>query len=309
MHSPLIGQPQRLEPFKSFLSVIAKTQDPILISGPTGSGKKRIIQFLVQNGSFNQEPIFFINTLQFSEALWVQAQGVLKARGTLVIEGIEHLPLILQSKLKNWLAGQGPLLSEKDVIPTDWRIISTCLSPEEVWEDLVYDFPYHIQLPSLNEVVEDIPYHIKYFLRDKSIRYVRYFFLLKTFFHKWQGNLRELEHYLIQAMSYYCSLGPSSGLNGGEEVFGEKKMRYYQDILKGEWWYYPYRFPPDFTRYLATILNKTDFRKKIIEENQVIPLLDNEPGFLVFDMTDPDFEKKAIQVYYTFSDYLNQQSK
>ncbi|MBA4394947.1 MAG: hypothetical protein C0407_15450, partial [Desulfobacca sp.] len=262
MQSPMIGHPQRLEPFKKFLGYIAKTMGSILMTGPTGAGKKRCIQFLMENGPLNQDPVFFLNGLQFSEDLWAQARVVLKSKGTLVIEGIQYLPLPLQSKFKDWLAGKGPLFAESGGGPSDWRIIVTSPSPKDIWENLVYDFPYHIQLPALNEVIEDIPYHIKYFLHGKSVRYLRYFFLLKTFFHQWPGNLRELEHYLLQAMAYYCSKTETNGYFGGEEVFGETKVRYYQDILKGEWWYYPYRFLPHFTNQLANILTKTDFRSK-----------------------------------------------
>ena len=179
--------------------------------------------------------------------------------------------------------------------------------PEEIWEDLRYHFSYHIHLPSLNEIIEDLPYHIKYFLRDKPVRYLRYFFLLKLFFHQWQGNLLELDQCLLQSMAYYTSMSTVDGFQGGDEVFGEKKTRYYQDILKGEWWYFPYRFLPGFPEHLTDILNKTDFRSKILEEQWVIPLLPKEPGFLVFDLSDPEFEKKANQVFYTFSEYLNKQ--
>jgi transcriptional regulator with AAA-type ATPase domain len=309
MQSPLIGHPQRLESFKNFLSFISRAKGSILLTGPTGAGKKRSIQFLVENGPLNQAPVFFLNGLEFSEELWSQARVVLKSKGTLVIEGIQHLPLPLQSKVKNWLAGQGPLFTKNGGLPSDWRIIVTSPCTKDIWEDLVYDFPYHIQLPSLNEVVEDIPYHIKNFLQGKSIRYLRYFFLLKTFFHQWQGNLRELEHYLLQAMAYYYSRAQTNGFDGGEEVFGETKLRYYQDILKGEWWYYPYRFLPDFTNHLFDILTKTDFRSKIIEANLVTSLLKDEPGFLVLDLADQEFEQKAIQVFNLFSNYLKVQER
>jgi transcriptional regulator with AAA-type ATPase domain len=307
MQPPLIGHPQRLEPFKSFLSGVARAKGSILMTGPTGAGKKRSIQFLMENGPLNQDPVFFLNGLQLSEDLWAQARVVLKSKGTLVLEGIQYLPLPLQSRFKDWLAGQGPLFAGSGELPSDWRIIVTSSSPKDIWEDLLHDFSYHIQLPSLNEVIEDIPYHIKYFLQDKSIRYLRYFFLLKTFFHQWAGNLRELEHYLLQVMAYYCSKAQTNGFERGREVFGETKLRYYQDILKEEWWYYPYRFLPDFTNHLANILTKTDFRLKIIEENLVRSLLKDEPGFLVFDLEDQEFEKKAIQVYTLFSNYLKLQ--
>ena len=293
MQTTLIGNPQRIEPFKNFLGVIAKDPGPLLITGPTGSGKKKIIQFLVENGPLMQNPVFFLSGLGFTDALWTKACETLGSKGTLVVEGVQYLPLAFQARFKDWLAGQGPLFSEPGVLPSEWRIIVTGLRSNEVWEDLVYDFPYHIQLPSLQEVVEDIPFHLKYYLRDKSVRYLRYFFLLKTFFHQWPGNIRELEHYLLQAMAYYKAMDLNGGSTGGEEVFGEKKLRYYQDVLKGEWWYYPYRFLPDFVNGLAYVLTKTDFRSRIIKDRLVISLLKDEPGFLVVDLSDPEFEKKG----------------
>ncbi len=308
MQPSLIGNPQRIEPFKHFLGVIAKDPGPILITGPTGSGKKRVIQFLVENGPLNQSPVFFLSGLGCTDALWTKACEALSSKGTLVVEGIQYLPLTFQSKFKGWLAGQGPLFSEQGGLPSEWRIMVTDIRSDEVLEDLVYDFPFHIQLPSLKEVVEDIPFHLKYFLSDKSVRYLRYFFLLKTFFHQWPGNIREIEHYLLQAMAYYNAMDLTGGSNGGEEVFGEKRLRYYQDVLKGEWWYYPYRFPPDFVNKLANVLTKTDFRSKIIREGLVISLLKDEPGFLVFDLSDPEFEKKSIEVYTIFLNYLNARS-
>jgi DNA-binding NtrC family response regulator len=308
MQPPLIGHPQRLEPLKNFLGFIAKAKDPILITGPTGAGKKRTIQFLVENGPLNQNPLFFLNGLTFTEDLWDHARGVLQTRGTLVIEDLHFLSLPLQAKLKNWLAGKKPLFNEPLETTSDWRIICTSSSPQDIWDNLVYDFPYRLQLPSLNQVIEDIPYHLRYFLQGKSIRYLRYFFLLKTFFHQWQGNLRELEHYLIQAMAYYSSKSIEKAFPKDEEVFGETTIRYYQDILKGEWWYYPYRFLPNFTNNLDEILTKTDFRSKILEEKLVSPLMKEEPGFLVFDLAEPEFEKKANQVYTLFLDYLKLQT-
>ena len=56
MQPPLIGHPQRMEPFKTFLEVLAKGREAILITGPTGSGKKRITQFLLENGKDLKRP-------------------------------------------------------------------------------------------------------------------------------------------------------------------------------------------------------------------------------------------------------------
>ena len=305
MASPLIGHPDRIEPFQSFLRIIAKKNEPVIISGPVGSGKKRTVQFLIENGANPRDPVFFIEGLHFSEELWNRAASELKESGTLVLEGLQHLPLTRQSRLKKWLIGKSPFLAENQTRPGGWRVVGTTTEAHKIWDELLFHFPLHIQLPSLNEVIEDVPYHLKSFLREKPIRYIRYFFLLKTSFHQWAGNLLELEHYLEQAMAYYHSLALVTGFSGGgEEVFGEKRLRYYQDVLKGEWWYYPYRFKPGFTESLPQILNQTDFRKQLIDQDLVIPLLREEPGFLVLDLKDPEFESKAIRINGIFQKFL-----
>lgn len=308
MEPPLIGHPQRIEPFKTFLAFIAKAPGAVLITGPTGSGKKRIARFLIENGPLSQAPVFNLNGLHFSETLWDQAYRTLNHRGTLVVEGLQYLPLAIQGRFKDWLTGQGTLGTDGKLLPPEWKVLVIGDHPDDFLNDLLYRFTYHVRLPSLNEVIEDIPYHIKFFLREKPIRYLRYFFLLKAFCHEWRGNLRELEQCLLQAMAYYQSIALMDGFQGGDEVFGEKKTRYYQDITKGEWWYFPFRFPPGFTERLAAVLQQTDFRLRILKEKWVVPLIPEEPGFLVFDLSDPEFEKKANAVFSIFSQYLQQRS-
>jgi hypothetical protein len=95
----------------------------------------------------------------------------------------------------------------------------------------------------------------------------------------------------------------SAAAGGWEEVFGEKRLRCYQDVFKGEWWYYPYAFPPGFDRELPFILNHTGFRKDLIDQGLVVPLLKEETGFLVLDLKDPEFENKANQIYRLFKKY------
>lgn len=301
--SHIIGHPDRIGPLQLFLRVIGQRREPVIISGPVGAGKNRTALFLIENGPNPAGPVGLIEGIQFSEDLWRRTLAGLGDEGTLVLKDIHCLPWPLQDRFRDWLAGRGGLFSETQGPPAQGRVLVTTTRPQDLWGGLLYHFPYHLALPALNDVIEDLPYHLNTFLREKPIRYIRYFFLLKTFLHQWGGNLLELRHYLDQALAYYQSRSLSTGASGEEEVFGEKRLRFYQDVFKGEWWYYPYAFPPGSERDLPFILNQTDFRKDLIDQGLVIPLLKEETGFLVLDLKDPEFEKKANQVYRLFKKY------
>jgi DNA-binding NtrC family response regulator len=158
MASTLIGHPDRIEPFQHFLRIIAKDKGTVLISGPVGSGKRRTVQFLIENGASSQGPVSFVEGLHFSEEVWNQTLTGLGESGTLVLEGLQRLPLEVQCRFKDWLIGKRPLWAENQTRPREWRVIGTTTETQKTLDELLFQFPLHIQLPSLNEVLEDIPY-------------------------------------------------------------------------------------------------------------------------------------------------------
>lgn len=52
---------------------------------------------------------------------------------------------------------------------------------------------------------------------------------------------------------------------------------------------------------------KPEFKilSKLIDQNLVIPLLVEEPGFLVLDLKDPEFKAKAIRIHSLFQQFMN----
>ncbi len=52
---------------------------------------------------------------------------------------------------------------------------------------------------------------------------------------------------------------------------------------------------------------KPEFKilSKLIDQNLVIPLLVEEPGFLVLDLKDPELEAKAIRIHSLFQRFMN----
>ena len=52
---------------------------------------------------------------------------------------------------------------------------------------------------------------------------------------------------------------------------------------------------------------KPEFKilSQLIDQNLVIPLLAEEPGFLVLDLKDPEFEAKAIRIHRLFQKFMN----
>ena len=125
------------------LPQIAQSDFPVLITGPSGTGKERIAQFIHKNSPRNHRPLISVNCSALSESL-IESElfghtkgsftGADKNRhgaflaakgGTLFLDEIGDLPEALQPKFLRALENREvkPLGSDQ-VHPTDVRIIA-----------------------------------------------------------------------------------------------------------------------------------------------------------------------------------------
>ena len=203
---------------------VARSELPVLVTGPNGSGKERIAQILHANGPQRSRPLVTVNCgalpAELIEAELFGAEagaytGANKARegkfeaadgGTLFLDEIGNLPLAGQMKLLRVLeTGSFARLGSNRERQVQVRVISATNAELPVMiseglfrEDLYYRLnTVELHLPALAERPGDILPLARHFLdgqhqlSDAASRALRN--------HPWPGNVRELRNVIARA--------------------------------------------------------------------------------------------------------------
>jgi DNA-binding NtrC family response regulator len=214
----------------------ASTKADVLIEAESGTGKQLLARYIHAAGHRAHQPFVTIDCAAIPPALLdhelfgnargtVAAAGSAKsgklelaAGGTLLMQSVEQLPLILQSKLLQFLQAGTTGQSAADLpIPSNVRILaSTTVSLAEAARhgrfrsDLYYRLNViALTLPSLRERAEDIPLLARAFAEDLATGMLRPVpiltsdFLAKLQQHPWPGNVRELSQFMRRVLSLH----------------------------------------------------------------------------------------------------------
>lgn len=211
------------------LSTVAKTVFPILLLGPSGSGKDVIAQAVHAATDNSQAPFLSVNCSALTETL-IESElfghvkgsftGAISDRkgafetarnGTLFLDEIGDLPLGLQAKLLRALENNEirPVGSDRTV-KTNARIIAAThqnlfqkIRDGQFRADLFYRLNViTIEVPSLKARLEDFDDFIYQFARKMKVRFSHNAIqLLKK--HDWPGNIRELRNLVARASALY----------------------------------------------------------------------------------------------------------
>jgi DNA-binding NtrC family response regulator len=207
--------------------LVAPRSTPVLIEGPTGSGKELVAEALHRLSTRSRKPFVAINCAAIPEAL-LEAElfghtrgaftGAVQGRmgrietadgGTLFLDEIGEMPLALQSKLLRFVeCGELQRVGDNETVKVDVRIIAATHRPlaqqtqtGAFRADLYYRLAvFLIRTPSLSEHAEDLPLLVNHFIermgRETPIKRIDPAALAKLAAHDWPGNVRELEHVL-----------------------------------------------------------------------------------------------------------------
>ncbi len=207
--------------------LVAPRLTPVLIEGPTGSGKELVAEALHRLSSRSRKPFVAINCAAIPESL-LEAElfghtrgaftGAVQGRtgrieaadgGTLFLDEIGEMPLGLQSKLLRFVeCGELQRVGDNETVRVDVRIIAATHRPLASQaqsggfrSDLYYRLAvFLIRTPALSEHAQDLPLLVEHFLeklgRDTPRKRVDEGALAKLSAHDWPGNVRELEHVL-----------------------------------------------------------------------------------------------------------------
>ena len=223
----LIGNAPCMIEVSRRIRLVAPRSTPVLIEGPTGSGKELVAEALHRLSARSRKPFVVINCAAIPEAL-LEAElfghtrgaftGAVQGRtgriesadgGTLFLDEIGEMPLALQSKLLRFVeSGELQRVGDNEQLKVDVRILASTHQPLVQHTlaglfraDLYYRLAvFLIRTPSLFEHAEDLPLLVEHFMqqmgREAPIKRVDQGALAKLAAHDWPGNVRELEHVL-----------------------------------------------------------------------------------------------------------------
>ena len=211
------------------LPAISQAPFPVLLTGPSGTGKDVLAQAIHRLSSRRAGPFISVNCSALSDSLveselfghlrgsFTGATGDRKGAfeaargGTLFLDEIGDLPLALQPKLLRALENNQirPVGSDHNVI-TDVRIVAAThhdlrrlVYEERFRSDLYYRLHViQVQTPSLRDRSEDFEDLFYHFARATRVRFSHEAIQkLKT--HTWPGNIRELKNVVARAKALW----------------------------------------------------------------------------------------------------------
>ncbi|HTW80259.1 MAG TPA: sigma-54 dependent transcriptional regulator [Terracidiphilus sp.] len=245
----LVGNAPCMLEISRRVRLVAPRLTPVLIEGPTGSGKEIVAEALHRLSIRSRKPFVAINCAAIPESL-LEAElfghtrgaftGAVQGRvgrieaangGTLFLDEIGEMPLALQSKLLRFVeCGELQRVGDNETVKVDVRIIAATHRPlaqhaqaGSFRSDLYYRLAvFLIRTPSLSEHTQDLPLLVEHFLqqlgREAPLKRIDECAMATLSAHDWPGNVRELEHVLERAM---ILAGDSPVLTSAEIDFGQ----------------------------------------------------------------------------------------
>lgn len=246
----LIGQSAAIERVRKLIRSIGPTNADVLINGQTGTGKEVVARHL-HAASARKGPFVAINCGALPESVFeseifgheagaftsAQKRRIGKLEyahgGTVFLDEIETMPLILQVKLLRVLQERRlERLGGNEAIDIDCRVIAASkadllqLSAQGAFrEDLYYRIGVvSIDLPRLSERREDIPLLLTHFVQGAAIRYQRPLphwsaaDMAEWQMRDWQGNVRELRNFADRLVLGVATAGQADSAEGGQSL-------------------------------------------------------------------------------------------
>ena len=240
----MVGRSRPMRTLFDRIARVARTQSTILLRGESGTGKELVARAVHRNSTRADRPFIAINCAAITESLleselfghekgaFTGAIGLKKGkleladRGTLFLDEVGELPLILQAKLLRALqerefdrvGGTRPVRVDFRLIAATNRDVEKAVQAGTLRQDLFYRLNVvTLSLLPLRDRKDDLALLAEYFVRKhaprcgRRVRGLTPGSLERLGKHHWPGNVRELENVVEQALA----------LGTGEEIHAD----------------------------------------------------------------------------------------
>jgi DNA-binding NtrC family response regulator len=226
----LVGASPSMLEVSRRVRLVAPRTTPVLIEGPTGSGKELVAEAVHRLSRRDRKPFVALNCAAIPEAL-LEAElfghtrgaftGAVQGRvgriesadgGTLFLDEIGELPLALQAKLLRFVeCGELQRVGDNETVRVDVRIVAAThrnlaaqVEKGLFRADLYYRLAvFLVRTPALGAHMEDLPALVEHFRerlgRQMPVKSIDQSAMAQLAAHPWPGNVRELEHVLERA--------------------------------------------------------------------------------------------------------------
>ncbi|HWE86706.1 MAG TPA: sigma-54 dependent transcriptional regulator [Terracidiphilus sp.] len=247
----LIGNAGSMLEVSRRIRLVAPRSTPVLIEGPTGSGKELVAEALHRLSPRSRKPFFAINCAAIPEAL-LEAElfghtrgaftGAVQGRmgrieaadgGTLFLDEIGEMPLALQAKLLRFVeCGELQRVGDNETVRVDVRVVAAThrqlaksAAEGTFRSDLYFRLAvFLIRTPALIAHVADLPLLVSHILeklgRTEPVKRIDEAAMTCLMEHPWPGNVRELEHVLERGA---ILAGESATITAAEIDFGAEE--------------------------------------------------------------------------------------
>lgn len=233
--SHIVTQNKSMQKIFNYIKQVSGTDQPITITGETGTGKELIALSIHKSGTNHEGPFVSINIAglddhMFSDTLFGHAKGAFTGalqkrdgliasatNGTLFLDEIGDLSHQSQIKLLRVLQERTflPVGSDKalevnaNIVVATNKNLEDMVAKGQFREDLYYRLIVHtIQLPPLKKRIDDLPLLIDHFIKEASRAFKKtrvisasdeLIAVLSTL--TYPGNIRELRSIIFNAVA------------------------------------------------------------------------------------------------------------